>query len=149
MMQTRNLEILAMEMSEVYWYISPPIFCENFHQCGINYNSRINSEFVIPNLRSAFYGRESTLYLGPKIWDIVPLVLKELITAVAFKKGIKRWNLKDCPCTLCKKSVSNLGFITVPSRAFLKFLCCSKGVLYLKISVNFFVKIFFILYGWH
>ena len=149
MVHTRNLEILAMEMSEVYWYISPPNFCENFHHCGINYNSRIKAEFVIPNLRYAFYGRESILYLGPKIWDIVPLVLKELIIVVVFKKGIKGRNLKDCLCRLCKKSVSNLGFITVPSRAFLTFFCCSKGVLYLKILINFFVKIFFILYGWH
>ena len=37
------------------------------------------------SIRSVFYGRESTLYLGPKLWDIVPL---ELTSVVAFTKGI-------------------------------------------------------------
>ena len=43
------------------------------------------------NVKSVFHGSESTLYFGPKIWDIVPLELKELTSVVAFKKGIKEW----------------------------------------------------------
>ena len=35
------------------------------------------------------HGSESVLYLGPKIWDIVPLELKELTSVVAFKKCIR------------------------------------------------------------
>ena len=66
-------------------------------------------------VRSVFHGSESILYLGPKIWDIVPLDLKELTSVVAFKKGIKEWKPKICLCRLCKKYVSNLGFITVTS----------------------------------
>ena len=54
-------------------------------------------------LRSVFHGSESISYLGPKIWDIVPLELKELTTAVAFKNGIKEWKPKNCPCRLCRK----------------------------------------------
>ena len=51
--------------------------------------------------------------LGPKLWDIVPLELKELTSAAAFKKGIQEWKPKNCPCRLCKKCVPNLVFITV------------------------------------
>ena len=43
------------------------------------------------NVKSVFHGSESILYFGPKIWDIVPLELKELTSVVAFKKGIKEW----------------------------------------------------------
>ena len=109
---TRNLQILATEMFKVYRNKSPPIFSEIFHRRDINYNLRINSDFAIPNVRSVFHGSEIISYLGPKIWDIVPLELKEL-TSVAFKKVIKEWKPKNCPCRLCKKYVSNLGFITV------------------------------------
>ena len=109
---TRNLQILATEMFKVYRNKSPPIFSEIFHRRDINYNLRINSDFAIPNVRSVFHGSEIISYLGPKIWDIVPLELKEL-TSAAFKKVIKEWKPKNCPCRLCKKYVSNLGFITV------------------------------------
>ena len=83
--RTRNLQILATEIFKAYRNISPPIFSEIFDQSDINYNSQINSEFVMTSIRSVFYGRESTLYLGPKLWDIVPL---ELTSVVAFTKGI-------------------------------------------------------------
>ena len=65
----------------------------------------------MPNVRPVFHGSESI----SKILDIVPLELKELTNVVAFKKGIEEWKPKNCPCTLCKKYVSNLGFITVTS----------------------------------
>ena len=48
----------------------------------------------MPNVRSAFHGSETISYLGSKIWDIAPLELKELTSAVAFKKGIKEWKPK-------------------------------------------------------
>ena len=49
----------------------------------------INSDFPMPNLRSVFHETESISYLGPKIWDIVPLELKELTSVAAFKKVLK------------------------------------------------------------
>ena len=119
---TRNLEILATEMFKVYRNISPPIFSEIFHGRDIDYNLRINSDFAVPNVRSVFHVRGSISYLSSKIWDIVPLELKKLANAAASKNGIKEWKQKNCPCKLCKKHVSNLGFITVTSLAFLTFI---------------------------
>ena len=105
-----------MEMFKVYRNIYPPILSEMFHRREINYNLQINSD-VIPNVRSIFHGSESSSYLGPEIWDIAPLELKKLTSVVAFKKGIKEWKPKNCPCRLCKKYVfiTVLGFITVTS----------------------------------
>ena len=85
---TKNLQILATEMSKVYRNISPPISSKIFHRCNINYNLQINSAFAMPNVKSVFHGSERISYLGPKIWDIVPLELKELTSVVAFKKCI-------------------------------------------------------------
>ena len=59
----------------------------------------------MPNVSSVFHGSERILYFGPKIWEIVPLELKELTSVVAFKKGIKEWKRENCPCRLCKKYV--------------------------------------------
>ena len=106
---TRNLQMLATEMFKVYQSMLPLIFSELFLGRDICYNLRSNSNFAVPNGKSAFYGSESISYLGPKIWDIVPLELKDLTSLNAFKKGIKKWQPKKCPCRLCKQYVSNLG----------------------------------------
>ena len=103
MIHTRNLQILATEMFKVYRNISSPISTVIFHRRDIKYNLRINSDFAMPNVRSVFYGSESISYLGPKVWGIVFLEMKELTSVVAFKKGIKEWKLKNSPCRLCKK----------------------------------------------
>ena len=43
----------------------------------------------MPNVSSVFHGSESISYLGHKIWDTVPLELKELTSIVGFKKVLK------------------------------------------------------------
>ena len=103
--------------------MSPPILSELFRRRDINYNLRSSSNFVVLNVKSVFHGSESISYLGPKIWDFVPLELKELTSLNAFKKGIKKWQPKNCPCRLCKQYVSKLGFITNASETgFMLFL---------------------------
>ena len=76
--------------------MSPPIISELFCRRDISYNLTNNSNFPVPNGESVFHGSGSISYLGPKIWDIVPLELKELTSLNAFKKGIKDGN-KKCP----------------------------------------------------
>ena len=66
------------------------------------------SYFAIPNVKSAFDGSENISYLSPKIWNIVPLGLKEVTSVVAFKKGMKEWKPKNCPCRLCKSGLKGV-----------------------------------------
>ena len=74
--------------------MSPPIFSELFRRRDNSYNLRSNSNFAVPNVKSVFHGSESISYLGPKIWDIAPLELKDLTSLNAFKKGIENGNQK-------------------------------------------------------
>ena len=39
----------------------------------ISYNLRERSQFHIPPVRTAFSGTESIKYLGPKIWELIPM----------------------------------------------------------------------------
>ena len=112
---TRNLQILATEMLKVYRNICPPIFSEICHQRGNNYNLRINSDFAMPNVRSVFHGRKSSSYLVPKIWNIVPLQLKELTSVAAFKKGLKSGSQKTVHIVYARNMYPIYGFITVTS----------------------------------
>ena len=88
-LHTSNMQILPTEMSKVYRNISPSISSEIFHRRDRSYNLQINSEFAMPNVRSILHESESISCLGPKIWDIVLLELKELTHFVAFKKANK------------------------------------------------------------
>ena len=104
--------MLATEMFKVYQSMSPLIFSELFRRRDVCYDLGSNSNFAVPNVKSVFHGSESISFLGPKIWDIVPLELKELTSLNVFKKGINNWQPKNCPCNLCKQYVLNLGFIS-------------------------------------
>ena len=114
--------MLATKMFKVYGSMSPPIFSELFRRHDIWYDLRSNSNFAMPNVKSVFHGSKSISYLDPKIWDIIPLNLKELTSLNAFKNGIKNWQPKNCPCRLCKQYVLNLGFLSNTSETCFKLI---------------------------
>ena len=75
---TRTLQMLATEIFKVYRNMSPSIFSEFSCWRDICYNLRSKSNIAVPNVKSVFHGSESVTCLGPKVWNIVPLELKEL-----------------------------------------------------------------------
>ena len=108
---TRNLQTLATEMFKVDKNLSPPIIADLFHVRQNNYNLRHDSYFAIPNVKSVYHGTESLSNLGPRIWNLVPDKLKQLVDIHAFKKEIKKWKPENCPCRLCKTYIPRVGFI--------------------------------------
>ena len=67
-------------MYKVSKVIAPKIFADIF-SCNshANYDLRYQSEFSRPLVISAFNGTETISYLGPSIWDVVPLEMKQRI----------------------------------------------------------------------
>ena len=96
----------------MYIGIAPKILADIF-SCNsrANYYLRYQSEFSRPLAKSVFNGTEPISYLDPRIWDLVPLKIKQKESLTAFKKTIKTWNPHNCPCRLCKKDVAGIGFI--------------------------------------
>ena len=76
-----------------------------------NYNLRSGMHLSRVNVHSTQYDTESVDYLGAKIWDLVPVHMKDLKTLSTFKNQIKNWIPKDCPCRLCKVYVAQVGFL--------------------------------------
>ena len=66
------------------------------------YNSKIES---------VYNGSESIACLGPKIWNKVQSELKQISKISSFRKAIKDWFSRDCPCRLCKTYLGNNCFI--------------------------------------
>ena len=99
---TRNQHNLATELFKVYKNLSPAIIADLFHVRQNNYNLRHDSYFAIPNVKSVYYGTERLSNLGPRIWNLVPHKLKQLLDIHAFKKENKKWKSENCPFRLCK-----------------------------------------------
>ena len=107
----RNLQILVTEIFKFLKGISPKIMEQVFKVSERNYNLRTDVSFTTNNVRTMNYGQKSITYLAPRIWNLVPVDIKESETGVIFKRKIKRWVPDTCPCRLCQRYIPNLGFI--------------------------------------
>ena len=87
----RNLPVLAIEkfMNDIFSR-NENAFADNV----IFYNPS--------NPKTLYRGLETLRCLGPKIWDVVPIHIKNSISMSAFKAKIKKWVPHGCPCRLCK-----------------------------------------------
>ena len=84
--RNRNLQILATEMYKVSKGLSPPIITELFKpRDEQHYNLRNNAEFPILVIRTVYHGPESVSLLGPKIWNALPDMLKNVNSLEIFR----------------------------------------------------------------
>ena len=51
------------------------------------------------------YGTETTSYLAPKLWSIVPEIIKNSKSLEPFQLKMR---MRKCPCRLCKVGCFNL-----------------------------------------
>ena len=92
-MHHRNLQVLATEMFKIHRDLSPEILRETSVSKTSLYNLERNDNFEKRKVRSVYQGTESLSFLGPKIWDLVPVELKQPETLYFFKLKIKNWVL--------------------------------------------------------
>ena len=72
------MQALATEMFKIHRGLSPDILREIIVPKISLYNLRRNNTFERRQVHSVYHGTESLSFLGPKIWDLVPLELKQL-----------------------------------------------------------------------
>ena len=107
----RNLRILATELYKTKENLAAPIMHEIFEQRSIQYNLRSQTDFQLGSVKSVNCGLRALRYIGPKIWNIVPLEIKNSETLAQFKMKTKSWKPKHCPCDLCQPYFHCLGYI--------------------------------------
>ena len=107
----RNLQTLATEKFKISNNLSPDIVKEIFQERFVLYNLHHNNSFTSHQVNSIYHGTESLSFLGPKLWDLAPLEIKESENVNIFKSKIKRWTPSHCPCRICRTYLQHLGFI--------------------------------------
>ena len=102
----RNLQYLLYKIYKVKKSISPTIMNENFQffQNPV-YELRSGVHLQNRNSRTVFFGTESIINLGAKLWKMVPESLS------VFKSKIKYWKANHCPSRICKTYMNQAGFI--------------------------------------
>ena len=111
-LSTIEIYNLAIEICKFKNELAPMITANVFTTTPENhYNLRNYNGFRSPFARTVYHGTESMSYLGPKIWDIVPIELKNAQSLNSFKKSIRKWIPNNCPCRLSKRYVDGVGFL--------------------------------------
>ena len=70
-------------------------------------------EFLVPQVNTVYFGQNSIRYLGPIIWNSLPLTCRNVGSFSEFEFLIKNWKPINCPCRLCKNYIPNIGFVNV------------------------------------
>ena len=80
-----NIHTLAIEMYKVVNGTSPEIMNDVFKvRNETHYHLRHTSQFLIEPIHSVFNGSESASYLGPKIWEQIPIEIKNKDSLISF-----------------------------------------------------------------
>ena len=108
----RNLQTLAYEIFKVKNNMAPEILTEIFPQKESNYSLRKST--ALQDRSIVMYGSETISSLGPKIWDILPMELKKIVSPTLFKKKICEWPPKIVHVVYVKRTYKTLDFCNLP-----------------------------------
>ena len=86
---SRKSSILATEMYEILNGLFPDILQDIFETKSNYYNTRNAPVFSARNIKTVRYGLQTISYMTPKIWDLAPKEMKQVITLYEFKAKIK------------------------------------------------------------
>ena len=93
-------------MFKTYTGIAPQTMNEVFpRNYALNYNLRPHPKFASRAINTVHYDSESLSFLRLKIWEMLPLDLKNSDSLDSFISGTKNWRPQECPCRLCKTKV--------------------------------------------
>ena len=106
----RNLQFLVTEIFKVFNGIAP-FMQDVFKRHGnafaekVSSNTRSKLNFYNPsNPRTVKYGLEMLTTLGPKLWEMIPVGIRNSISLSVFKTKIKTWVPHSCLCKVCAKT---------------------------------------------
>ena len=87
----KNLQHLAIEIYKVKMGISAKIKSEIFRfSKNFVYSLRSGVQFEKPSINTVPFGSKSTVYLGAKIWELIPENIKSSESVDIFKSKVKK-----------------------------------------------------------
>ena len=106
----QNIQMLCIEMYKIVNNGSNEGITELLNRSVDADRGRSERDFIIPRVQTEQYSKNSFRYLGPKIWNSLPIEIRRKSFS-DFTSYIKRWKPIGCPCTLCKTYIQGVGYI--------------------------------------
>ena len=91
--------------------LNPKCMGEILVERNMSYNLRGNNHLTVPIPHTNAYGLKEIRCTAHKLWQSLPLEIKESHTLKEFKKKTKKHQFSNCKGRLCKLYVNNLGFL--------------------------------------
>ena len=98
-------------MFKIHRDLSPEILRETFVSKTSLLKICRNDTFENRKVHSVYHGTESLSFLGPKIWDLVQVELKQSETLYSFKSKIRNWVPFECPCRIYQTYIQQVAFL--------------------------------------
>ena len=101
-------------MIEVYKHLhglSPELMTDIFTLQKNPYNICNICLFGSENPRSRHFGVDAIAICSSQLWQKVPIAIKDSSSLEIFKAKIKLWSCDDCLCNLCKRFITNVGYM--------------------------------------
>ena len=84
------------------------------------------------SMHTEYFGTDTISSLGPKLWKLIPNMIKHASTLSAFKAKIKSWSIINCSCRLFKIFAKDIGFVGVCPRVSNRFQTNAYSLLFFK-----------------
>ena len=78
-------------MYKIKHQTAPDYLVELFNEREINYSIRNHDKFTLPNFDTITFGRKSFKYYGAKLWNNLPIEIKDSVSLSNFKTAITTW----------------------------------------------------------
>ena len=90
-----NIRLLSIELYKVKHNLSNQVMSELFNLRNINYGFHSQTDFELGPIYTTAYGVRSLKYFAPKIWNIVPIDIRNSDSLSEFTT--KSWKPVTCP----------------------------------------------------
>ena len=118
----KNIQRLLIEIYKVLHDKSGNSLKELFVTRESSKNVWSKPKLLISSLYSVLKGKNSLIYFGSIIWNLLPIEIREDHSILSFVTKIKQCKPTVCPCTICKNYTGKVGYIKVkPNWHLLKF----------------------------
>ena len=108
----RNTQVFSTELYKIVNKLSPEIIKEVFpFNENATFYTRNKIKFYLRAVKSVTFGSETLSHMTLKIWELVPVEIKNVESVVCFERATEKLKPMICPCRLCRMYVFQVGFV--------------------------------------
>ena len=75
------------------------------------FKSRSQTDFLRNTVNTTKFGLNSLRHFASKVWNMIPIEIKNSSTVEMFKSKISKWEPIDNDCKLCQNYLHRIGYV--------------------------------------